>query len=76
MLGVLESKRGNKAISRKHFQEAERIARQTHDEELEDRLESARIYLAGPGALMRRLMNAGDPDLLDEFFDLFGKGLK
>ena len=76
LLGALESKRGNKTASRKHFQEAERIARQTNDEELEYRIETARIYLAGPGALMRRLMDAGDPDLLDEFLDLFGKGLK
>jgi hypothetical protein len=72
----LESKRGNKTASRKHFQEAERIARQTNDEELGYRIESARIYLAGPDALMRRLMDAGDPDLLDEFLDLFGKELK
>lgn len=76
LLGTLESKHGNKTASRKHFQEAERIARQTNDEELEYRIEAARMYLAGPGALVRRLMDAGDPDLLDEFLDLFGKGLK
>jgi tetratricopeptide (TPR) repeat protein len=75
-LGGLESRRGNKSISRKHFQEAERIARQTNDEELAYRIEVARIYLAEPDALMRRLMDAGDPDLLDEFLDLFGKELK
>lgn len=62
LLGTLESKRGNKSTSRKHFQEAEHIARQTNDEELEYRIEAARIYLSGPGALMRRLMNAIYPD--------------
>lgn len=76
LLGVLESKRDNKAASKKHFREAEHIARQTKDEELMSRLEAARIYLAGPQALMRRLMDMGDPDLLDEFLDIFGKGLR
>ncbi|MCG2783961.1 MAG: tetratricopeptide repeat protein [Anaerolineae bacterium] len=76
ILGVLESKRGNKQASKKHFREAERIAHQTNDEELEYRIEAARIYLDGPGNLMRRLMDVGSPDLLDDFFELFGKGLK
>ena len=74
LLGVLESERGNNAISKKHFREAERIARQTNDEELEYHVEAARIYLAGPQAFMRRLMDMGDPELLDEFLDFLGKG--
>lgn len=74
ILGVIESKRENKTASRKHFHEAERIARQTNDEELQFRIEAARIYLAGPQAFMRQLMDAGGPDLLDEFLDIFGKG--
>jgi tetratricopeptide (TPR) repeat protein len=76
LLGVLESKRNNASASRKNFREAERIARQTHDQELTYRIESARIYTAGPQALLRRLMDTDDPDLIDEFFDLFGKELK
>jgi tetratricopeptide (TPR) repeat protein len=76
LLGVLESRRGNKSASRKHFHEAEHIARQTNDEELAYRVEAARLYLAGPGALMRRLMDVGDPDFMDEFLDLFGNELK
>jgi tetratricopeptide (TPR) repeat protein len=75
ILGVLESKREHSASSRKHFREAERIARQTNDEELQFRIETARIYLAGPGALIRQLLDAGGPDLLDDFLDIFGKGL-
>lgn len=75
LLGVLESKRNNASASRKNFREAERIARQTHDEELTYRIESARIYAAGPQALLRRLMDIDDPDMIDEFFDLFGKEL-
>jgi len=76
ILGVLEEQRGNKTISKKHFREAERIARQTNDEELMERIEAARIYMAGPDALMRRLLDAGDPGLLDDLYELFGKGLR
>jgi tetratricopeptide (TPR) repeat protein len=75
ILGILESKRKNNNASRKHFHEAERIARQTQDEELQFRIEAARIYLAGPQAFLRELMDVGGPDLLDEFLDIFGKGL-
>jgi tetratricopeptide (TPR) repeat protein len=74
ILGVLESKRENNPASRKHFHEAERIARQTNDEELQFRIEAARIYLAGPESFVRRLLDEGGPDLLDEFLDIFGKG--
>jgi tetratricopeptide (TPR) repeat protein len=76
ILGVLEAKRENKSASRKHFQEAERIARQTNDEEMQFRIEAARIYLAGPEAFLRQLIDAGDPDILDDFLDIFGKGLR
>lgn len=75
LLGVLESKRNNASASRKNFREAERIARQTRDEELTYRIESARMFTAGPQALLRRLMDIDDPDLIDEYFDLFGKEL-
>jgi tetratricopeptide (TPR) repeat protein len=76
LLGVMESKRGNKQASKKHFREAERIARQTNDEELEYRIEAARIYLEGPTSLLQRLMEVGDPDMLDDFYDIFGKRLR
>jgi tetratricopeptide (TPR) repeat protein len=76
ILGVLESKRENKQASKKHFREAERIARQTNDEKLMERIEAARIYLAGPDALMRRVLEMGDPDMLNDLFELFGKGLR
>jgi len=76
LLGVMESKRGNKQASKKHFREAERIARQTNDEELAYRIDAARIYLEGPTSLLRRLMDIGDPDMLDDFYDLFGKRLR
>ena len=73
MMGVLESEQNNKPASRKHFNEAERIAYQTKDTDLAERLEAARLVAQGPDALFRHLMDIGDPDLLNEFLNNFGE---
>lgn len=76
LLAVLESKRGNKQASKKHFREAEHIARQTNDKDLAYGINVARLYLEGPSSLLKRIMDIGDPDMLDDFYDFFGKKLR
>jgi hypothetical protein len=73
MMGILEYEQNNKPASRKHFNEAERIAYQTKDTDLANRLEAARLVAQGPDAIMRQLMDIGDPDLLNEFLNDFGE---
>jgi tetratricopeptide (TPR) repeat protein len=73
MMGILEYEQNNKPASRKHFNEAERIAYQTKDTDLANRLDAARLVAQGPDAIMRQLMDIGDPDLLNEFLNDFGE---
>jgi tetratricopeptide (TPR) repeat protein len=72
MLGILESKQKNKTASKKHFSEAERIARETKDVQLANRIEAARMIAKGPQAILHHLMELGGPELLEKFFDRFG----
>ncbi len=67
-LAILDERAGNSKESKKHFQEAERLARKTNDAELTERIEIARIFVGGPLAFMNRLMQMGNPDLMDDFF--------
>ena len=63
----------NDRASKKHFSEAERIARQTKDTDLVREIETARMMSDGPEALLQRLMNMGGPDLMKEFLNEFGE---
>jgi tetratricopeptide (TPR) repeat protein len=72
MLGILESRQNNKTASKKHFSEAERIARETKDVELANRIEAARMLAKGPQAILQHLMDIGGHELLDKFLYRFG----
>lgn len=69
ILGVLEAKADNRSASQKHFQDAERIARQIHDENLAKAIEMAKTMFAGPMSLMRRMMQLGDFEDFDDLDD-------
>jgi tetratricopeptide (TPR) repeat protein len=75
MLGVLEVKEGKKKAAEKHWKEAKRIARQTEDRELMERIDHAEIVFSGPVGWIPGM--AGDAadlpfpllDLLDDWDD-------
>ena len=67
-LGMLDDWQGKTRESTKHFREAERLARKTNDRELAERIEIARVLADGPQAFINRLINLGDPELVDDFF--------
>ena len=73
MLGILESKQNNKTASKKHFTEAERIARETKDVQLANRIEAARILAKGPQAILHHLMETGGHELLEKLLERFGE---
>ena len=73
MMGFLESEQNNRSASRKHFNEAERIAYQTKDIQLAEQLETARLVVQGPDAIINHLIDSGDPDLLNEFLNGLGE---
>ena len=67
ILGVLEGRQDNRPASKKHFTEAERIARQTKDDDLAKRVDIARFISSDAGGLLRHLMAIGGDGLLEEF---------
>jgi tetratricopeptide (TPR) repeat protein len=71
MLGILADRRDEHKIRDQHWREAERIARQTKDPELADRVEFARILAAGPGTFLEMLMERGGPDAVEDFLSSF-----
>lgn len=71
LLGILEQGAGNSRASKKHLTEAERIARQTKDGELAERVAWARLLSGGPLELLSSLMNRGGPAALGEFLEDF-----
>jgi len=73
LMGILEGRQDNDRACKKHFSEAERIARQTRDEELVGRIAAARRIVTGPGAYIHRLLNIGSAGLLNELLDDFGE---
>lgn len=75
LLGILDEREENSRSSRKHLAEAERIARQTRDRDLQERVEMARLMAGGPLALMKRLMNRGGPEAVEDFLDFMDKEL-
>ena len=73
LMGILEDKQGNQRAAKKHFSEAEHIARRANDSELARQVDAARFMLGGPENVMRRLMNIGGPELVEEFLNDFGE---
>jgi len=71
LLGVVEARQKNDRASKKHLADAERIARQTKDADLAERVEMARIMAGGPLALIESLMKKGGPVAIDEFLENF-----
>lgn len=68
-LAILDHQAGQSRSSKKHLAEARKIARQTQDKELEQRVELFQIYLDGPLAFLKRIERNEDPELLDQFMD-------
>ena len=66
-LSRLEEEAGNPRISKKHLAEAERIARKTNDRDLAEKTQMVRFMSGGKHATIQRLMEIGDPDLIEEF---------
>jgi tetratricopeptide (TPR) repeat protein len=71
-LSRLEGYLGNTKESKKHLNEAGRIARKTNDRDLAEKVELARMMSEGPQVFMERLMEMGGPELLKDFLDNFG----
>jgi len=69
IMGILEGRQDNRPASKKHFAEAERIARQTKDADLAERVEIARVIYSDSGGLLRHLMDIGGGGLVEEFLN-------
>ena len=66
MLAILANMQQNQKEARRQLKEAERIARQTHDEELIERVEMARMMIDGPlGFLGGLIKSSGMPAIED-----------
>ena len=76
LLSLLDNKQNRRRESQKHIKEAERIASQTHDQELVERVMMTQVLLDGPGAFLKKMMNVENPELLEDILssmeDLFG----
>ncbi len=70
-LARLEADLRNVRESKKHLNEAERIARTTKDRDLAEKVEIARMMSGGPQVLMQRLMEMGSPELFESFLNYF-----
>jgi tetratricopeptide (TPR) repeat protein len=69
IMGILEGRQDNRPASKKHFAEAERIARQTKDADLAERVEMARVIYSDAEGLLRHLMDIGGRGLVEEFLN-------
>lgn len=69
IMGILEGRQDNRPACKKHFAEAERIARQTKDADLAERVEIARVIYSDAKGLLRHLMDIGGRDLVEEFLN-------
>ena len=73
LMGIIEADQDHKAASKKHFSEAERIAKQTKDAELLSQIETARLFASGPQGIFRRLMEMDNEDEMEDFMNAFGE---
>jgi hypothetical protein len=71
MLSHLENKLENVKESKKHLNEAARIARKTRDRELADKVELARMMADGPQAFLERMLEMGGPQMVEDFLNDF-----
>jgi hypothetical protein len=71
LMGMLESRQDNQRTSKKHFSEAEYIARHTKDADLAKRVEMARILSSDADGLIHHLLDIGGEGLLEEFLSDF-----
>jgi len=69
IMGILEGTQDNRPACKKHFAEAERIARQTKDADLAERVEIARVIYSDAEGLLRHLMDIGGSGLVEEFLN-------
>ncbi len=73
LLGILAMYGNDRTTANKHWKEAEKIARQTHDAELEERIGMTRLLFSRPPDLMNLMMGLGrgssDGIPFPEFFD-------
>jgi tetratricopeptide (TPR) repeat protein len=72
ILAGVEHKAGNDRAGKKYLEQAERIARQTKDRELQERIELARVLAGGPQAFLDLLYERGGPQMVEDFL----KGMK
>jgi tetratricopeptide (TPR) repeat protein len=62
MLGIVEAQEGDLGAAKKHWAEAERIARREGDQDLLERAQMARMLFSGPPGLASLMMSlGGDP---------------
>jgi tetratricopeptide (TPR) repeat protein len=78
MLGIVDAQEGDLDAAKKHWAEAERIARRERDQDLLERARMARVLFSGPPGLASFLMSLGGgpfdpsfPDFYDEDEDDF-----
>jgi tetratricopeptide (TPR) repeat protein len=71
MLGTIAFRKGNTGRADVHWRDALKIARRNGDQDLEERVEDARLILHAPPDLMDLMAQTGPGPFLDEsFFDL------
>jgi tetratricopeptide (TPR) repeat protein len=78
MLGIVDAQEGDLEAAKKHWAEAEQIARRERDQDLLERARMARVLFSGPPGLASFLMSLGGgpfdpsfPDFYDEDDDEF-----
>jgi len=72
MLGIVDAQEGNLGAAKKHWAEAERIARKEHDEDMLERVQMARLLFSGPPGFASLLMGLGGNPFgpsLSDFYD-------
>jgi hypothetical protein len=75
MLGIVDAQEGDLEAAKKHWAEAEQIARRERDQDLLERTQMARLLFSGPPGLAGLLMELGiaggpfGPSLADLFGD-------
>ncbi len=67
LLARLDDRDGNQRASKNHLSEAERIARQTKDDDLAKRIEVIRMLSGGPETILNRLREIGGPGIVEAF---------
>ncbi len=69
LLGMLAHEEGEEKRRDKYWRQAERIARRRNDEELIERIEFTRFSAEGPIAMIKKIMDRGGPDAVEDFLN-------